>query len=75
MARDLDGGKQMQVYLQGRERHLKPRGRNAWPLRGARSSSGWLEHHFHEQWEKSLERKVRTLIHTWHCQALNRVPA
>lgn len=75
MARNLDGGEQMQVYLQGRERHLKPRSRNAWPLRGARSSSGWQEHRFHEEWEKSLKRKVRTLIHTRHCQALNRVPA
>lgn len=46
---------------------------NAWQIRGTGSSSARLEHHFHEEWEQLLERKIRTLMQIWHCQTLNRV--
>lgn len=63
---DLDGkesvqGKSRYKSISREERHLKPRSQQRWLARGTSRSSERPECHLHEEWEKSLERKVRTL--------------
>lgn len=70
------GGMQIQVYLQGRKKALEAtKISNARLIRKAVNSLALPAHHLHEEWEKSLERKIRTLMGTWRCQALKRVHA
>lgn len=71
-----DRGMWIQIYLQGRKKALEAtKISNARLIRKTVSSLARLAHHLHEEWEKSPQRKIRTLTGTWRCQALNRVHA